>query len=145
MSPPGTHERPSLDLLLVEDDEVDVLAMRRALAACAPPHRLHVASDGQAALAVLRLRPVAAAARWLVLLDLNLPRMGGLELLAALRADAALASVPVVVLTTSGDGGDIRAAFRHQVAGFFRKPLDPAQAAATMSTITAYWTLSELP
>ena len=145
MSPHPASARPPLDLLLVEDDEVDVLAVRRALALCAPAHHLHVASDGQAALAALRRRPAAAGARWLVLLDLNLPRLGGLELLAALRADAALASVPVVVMTTSGDANDIRAAYRHQVAGFFSKPLDPAQAAATMSTITAYWTLSELP
>ncbi|MBA3939225.1 MAG: hypothetical protein H0X38_17390, partial [Planctomycetes bacterium] len=64
MSPHATGERAPLDLLLVEDDEVDVLAMRRALLQCALPHRLHVASDGQAALAVLRRRPVASGSRW---------------------------------------------------------------------------------
>ena len=99
----------SLHILLVDDDEVDVMNVRRALQrnqerglAVAT---LHVAGDGVEALELLRAGAIPAHRR-LVLLDLNMPRMNGLELLRALRANPDLAALPVVVLTTSDDEND---------------------------------------
>lgn len=130
-----------LTFLLVEDDEVDVTTIRRALALSGVAHRLLVASEGGAALAMLR----ASRTRTVVMLDLNLPGLGGLGLLRALRSDRDLSGVPVVVMTTSDDVRDVSAAYALHAAGFFRKPLEPARCLDAVRAIGAYWTESLLP
>lgn len=136
----------TLHILLVEDDEVDVMNVRRALLSCHLAHQLHVAASVDAGLATLRTRDEAGVrAAWLVLLDLNLPGSDGLVFLEQLRGTPALARLPVVVMTTSSDRRDIVHAFGHQVAGYFIKPLEPARFAATMDAIAVYWSLSEMP
>ena len=132
---------PPLTVLLVEDDEVDVATIRRALALSGIAHRLLVASEGGAALTMLR----AARTRTVVMLDLNLPGLGGLGLLRALRGDRDLCGVPVVVMTTSDDVRDVAAAYALHAAGFFRKPLEPARCIDAVRAIAAYWTESLLP
>lgn len=132
---------PPLTFLLVEDDEIDVATIRRALAQSGMAHRLLVASEGGAALMMLR----ASRTRTVVLLDLNLPGLGGLGLLRALRSDRDLCGVPVVVMTTSDDTRDIAAAYALHAAGFFRKPLEPARCLDVVRAIVAYWTESLLP
>lgn len=132
---------PPLTFLLVEDDEVDVATIRRALAQSGVAHRLLVASEGGMALTMLR----ASRARTVVLLDLNLPGLGGQGLLCALRADRELAGVPVVVMTTSDDARDVAAAYAAHAAGFFRKPLEPARCVEAVRAIATYWTESLLP
>jgi CheY-like chemotaxis protein len=138
----------SLHILLVDDDEVDVRNVRRALQrnherglAAAT---LHVAGDGVEALELLR-SGVIPARRRLILLDLNMPRMNGLELLRALRADPALAALPVVVLTTSDDERDKMEAYDLNVAGYLVKPVDFASTVALMAALETYWTVVELP
>ena len=94
-----------LNVLLVEDDEIDVENVRRAFRKHNITHPLWVAGNGIEALQMLRTGVVSAPRR-LILLDLNLPRMNGLEFLRALRKDPTLAGLPVVVLTTSNDERD---------------------------------------
>jgi CheY-like chemotaxis protein len=138
----------SLHILLVDDDEVDVRNVRRAiqrnqergLAATT----LHVAGDGVEALELLRAGAIPARRR-LVLLDLNMPRMNGLELLRALRADPELAALPVVVLTTSDDERDKMEAYDLNVAGYLVKPVDFASTVELMAALETYWTVVELP
>lgn len=130
-----------LTFLLVEDDEVDVATIRRALALSGVAHRLLVASEGGAALTMLR----ASHSRTVVMLDLNLPGLGGLGLLRALRSDRDLSGVPVVVMTTSDDVRDVATAYALHAAGFFRKPLEPAHCLDAVRAIAAYWTESLLP
>lgn len=136
-----------LPMLLVEDDEVDVLNVRRALAKAELGVALHVASDGVEALELLagprrdELEPFPK----LVLLDLNLPRMNGIELLQRIRDDAELRRLVVIALTTSDDERDVRAAFDLNVAGYLVKPIAFPSFVEVMSSVGRYWGESLLP
>lgn len=138
--PPGGAPRP-LELLLVDDNPGDVRLTREALKESGLPGALSVVCDGEQALAFLRRAgPHAAAPRPdLVVLDLNLPRVDGRQVLAALAADPALKDIPVVVLTTSkADRGSLRAyegpRFRYVV-----KPRELAEFVAVVRGLEEFW------
>lgn len=132
------------NVVLVDDDTVDVMNVRRAFAKARIEDPLFVAGDGLEALTLLRSGTVPAHRR-IVLLDLNMPRMSGLEFLRALRADAALAATPVVVLTTSDDQREISEAYRLHVAGYLLKPVTADSFLNLMDTLARYWSLMEMP
>jgi CheY-like chemotaxis protein len=113
-----------LDVLLVEDDPGDVLLAREAFAQSAISSQLHIAGDGEQAIAFLRRtgRYASAPRPGLILLDLNLPRRGGLEVLAELKADQDLKSIPVVVLTTSAAQDDILRSYQLHANAYVTKP-----------------------
>ena len=135
-----------LNILLVEDDEIDVMNVRRAFKKNNIANPLHVAGNGLEALAILRdPRSSISRDRRLILLDLNMPRMGGIEFLRELRADADLRSTPVVVLTTSNDDKDRVEAYNLNVAGYILKPVTLTNFIETMATLNKYWMLSEFP
>ena len=134
----------ALNILLVEDDEVDVMNVRRAFRAGGIGHVLHVAESADEALEMLRTGGVPRERR-LVLLDLNMPRMNGIEFLRALRADPELGLTPVVVLTTSNDDRDRVDAYNLNVAGYILKPVTFNNFCEAMSTLNKYWSLVELP
>lgn len=138
---------PPFHLLLVEDDEIDVLTIRRALAAAACELPLHIANNAEQALALLRggTSPGGERRRWLVLLDLNLPGMSGLELMRRVRGEPPIAGTTVVVMTTSADERDVRTAYGLHAVGYFIKPLDPMRLSAMLRAITAYWAASAMP
>lgn len=115
--------RESLDVLLVEDDPGDVLMTREAFEHRSPQHRLTVVNDGVSALELLRGTSVAGRPD-LVLLDLNLPRMDGREVLHELKSDPALASIPVVVLTTSESEEDVLRSYALHANAYVTKPVD---------------------
>jgi len=133
-----------LNLVLVEDDEVDVMNVRRALDRAHVTNPLWVANNGLEALELLRSGTVPHDRR-LVLLDLNMPRMNGIEFLRALRADPVLRSTPVVVLTTSDDERDKIQAYDLNVAGYLLKPVTFVNFVDVMSALNKYWALVELP
>lgn len=108
-------------LLLVEDDEVDVMAVRRALARHGGDLALTRARNGVEALEVLRRTGPGTVRPCLVLLDLHMPQMGGLEFLDALRGDPELRRTPVFMLTSSDEVDDRRAAYDRGVAGYIVK------------------------
>lgn len=139
----------TINILLVEDDEVDVMNVRRALHRNNIASSLYVASNGLEALAMLgRNNPqsiVIPAERRLVLLDLNMPKMGGIEFLQELRSDPALRLTPVVVLTTSDREQDRVQAYNLNVAGYLLKPVTFNQFIEVMATLNLYWTLCEMP
>lgn len=130
-------------IMLVEDDEVDVLTVKRSLRDLRVDNELLVAGNGEEALALLREaeRPRPA----LVLLDLNMPRMNGFEFLRVAREQSLLEGIPVVVLTTSRQDQDIFEGFKLNVAGYMVKPVDYRKFVEIMQAIDQYWTLSELP
>lgn len=132
------------NIVLVDDDEVDVLNVRRAFTRGHITNPLWVAGDGIEALALLRSGEVPAARR-LILLDINMPRMNGIEFLRALRADPALQPTPVVMLTTSNDDRDRVEAYRLNVAGYLLKPVTFSAFTELMAALDRYWTLVELP
>ncbi|WP_434387378.1 response regulator [Melittangium boletus] len=133
-----------LNILLVEDDSVDVMHVQRAFKKSNIQSVLHLAQDGQQALEMLRDGQVPATNR-LILLDLNMPRMNGLEFLSAIRSDPALSSTPVVVLTTSNDDRDRVQSYAHHVAGYLLKPVTSPAFVELMAALNAYWTRVELP
>jgi CheY-like chemotaxis protein len=134
----------ALNILLVEDDQVDVMNVRRAFEKNRIANPLYVADNGLAALDLLRSNTIPEERR-IVLLDLNMPRMNGLEFLRELRADQKLRSTVVIVLTTSNDERDKIDAYNLNVAGYLLKPVTFLNFIETMAAINKYWTLVELP
>ena len=133
-----------LNILLVEDDAVDVMNVKRAFARNHITNPLFVAGDGLEALQKLRSGEIPRDRR-MVLLDLSLPRMNGIEFLTEMRKDPELATIPVVVLTTSTDDGDRLEAFQLNVAGYLLKPVTFTAFCDLMTALNKYWTLVELP
>jgi two-component system, chemotaxis family, response regulator Rcp1 len=118
--------RDALDILLVEDNPGDVRLTREALREAGLACKLHVVHDGVEALAYLRCEPPFASASRpdLMLLDLNLPRKDGREVLAELKLDRRISSIPVVVLTTSRAHDDIQRAYELYASSYIVKPVN---------------------
>jgi CheY-like chemotaxis protein len=127
----------SAGILLIEDDRVDVMTVQRALRKNAIGNRLYVARTATEALAMLRgegverIEPLPA----LILLDLNLPQMSGIQFLDRLRADPALRHLPVIVVTSSNEPGDRAAAFRYEVDDYIVKPHSFDEFATAIRTV----------
>ena len=134
----------ALNILLVEDDEVDVMNVQRAFERNHLTNALYVAGNGLEALELLRGKTIPKERR-LILLDLNMPKMNGIEFLEALRADPELAKTPVVVLTTSNDDQDKIDAYNFNVAGYLLKPVTFSSFCERMATLDKYWAQVEMP
>ncbi len=135
---------PLLNILLVEDDDVDVMNVKRAFDKNHIMNPLYVAGNGLEALRMLRSGAVPMDRR-IVLLDLNMPRMNGIEFLQALRVDPELKATTVVVLTTSNNDRDKLEAYNLNVAGYLLKPVTFADFSELMVTLNKYWSLVEMP
>jgi CheY-like chemotaxis protein len=134
---------PQQHILLIEDDDIDAMTVRRTLKELGATNPLDRAFDGEGALAFLRDSQQPRPG--LILLDLNMPRMNGIEFLAEVKRDACLCRIPVVVLTTSSEEGDRVAAFSNSVAGYMVKPVDYPQFVGIMALIRDYWLTSVTP
>jgi chemotaxis family two-component system response regulator Rcp1 len=123
----GESSKP-LSILLVEDNEPDVFLVREVLRHCGFAYQLHVSTDGAQALAFLdRLEADAECADVsVVLLDLNLPKVPGLQVLEQIRKSRRCAAVPVVILTSSDSPSDLAAIQRLRATAYFKKPADVA-------------------
>ena len=130
-----------LNILLVDDDEVDAMTVKRCIHEFSSGVVLNHVLNGEEALAYLR--DASRPRPHVILLDMNMPRMNGTEFLAAVKQDAKLKSIPVVVLTTSKSEADRAAAFGHGIAGYMVKTVGHKQFAHLVRTICEYWTLSE--
>ncbi|MFB9317051.1 response regulator [Cryptosporangium minutisporangium] len=130
-----------IEVLVVDDDAGDVLMIEEALSAHEVPSRLHVVSDGVEALSFLRREdPHADAPRpQLILLDLNMPRMDGREVLAAVKSDEELRSIPVVVLTTSALDEDVLRSYELRANAFVTKPVDLDQFTTIVQQIESFY------
>jgi len=130
-------------ILLVEDDNVDTMTVTRAL------KEIHVSNNiinvGNGIEALEYLRNENNETPCIILLDLNMPKMNGIEFLEVVKHDERLKMIPVVVLTTSKEEQDKVDSFRLSVAGYMIKPVDYRQFVEVVRTINVYWTLSELP
>ena len=142
-------ENRIMNILLVEDDEVEVMKVKRAFKKNKINNPLYLASNGLEALEMLRTQnqqpPIVPPQRRLILLDLNMPKMNGLEFLQELRKDPELKVTPVIVLTTSDEDKDKVEAYNLNVAGYILKPVDFSIFAEAIATLNKYWTLSEMP
>ena len=133
-----------LNILLVEDDEVDVLNVRRAFQKNHITNPLFTATNGIEALEQLRSGAIPRDRR-IILLDLNMPQMNGIEFLKELRGDPQLKPTPVIVLTTSNDDRDRIEAYNLNVAGYLLKPVTFSNFCEVMAALNKYWALVELP
>lgn len=151
---PDRHEHPEPDvvqILLIEDDDIDAEIVRRAFASRRIANPLHRAGDGVAALEMLRgsstngltLTPLARP--FLILLDLNMPRMNGIEFLHTLRDDPLLHDSLVFVLTTSDDDRDKVAAYARHVAGYLVKSRVGDDFVELVNMLECYWRYVEFP
>jgi chemotaxis family two-component system response regulator Rcp1 len=130
-----------IDILLVEDNAGDVELAREALDDCKLHNRLHAVDDGEKAMAFLRRQdPYAEAPRPdLILLDLNLPRKDGREVLAEVKADDSLKSIPVVILTTSRAEEDVLESYNLHANCYITKPMGLDQFMHVVKSIQDFW------
>lgn len=130
-------------VLLVEDDNVDAMTVKRAFKDLKLTNHLVHHVNGEEALTYLQGSD--AGIPCVILLDLNMPRMNGIEFLKVIKKDDELKQIPVIVLTTSNEECDVVESFRLCVAGYIVKPVDYKKFVEAIRTIDLYWTLSELP
>ena len=141
----------SLIILLVEDNPRDVRLIQRAFDKAHFPHDLHIVRDGEEALSYLRgegayAEPSTAPRPDLVLLDLNLPRMSGHDVLRQCKQDDHLKQIPIVVLTTSGHDDDIRRAYEAGANAYLLKPVEFARFTEVIQQLSTFWLdVVELP
>lgn len=138
-----TNDRTT-NILLVDDDEVGRINVRRAFDKGKITNPLFYAEDGLQALEILR-GDTFPHERRLVLLDMHMPRMNGLEFLRALRSDPDLRATSVVMLTASEEDRDRAEAYGFNVAGYLIKPVRLAAFVELMTALNRYWALTEMP
>jgi CheY-like chemotaxis protein len=131
--------RTKRTIMLVEDDSVDAMTVVRALKEIKVSNPLYVAANGEEGLEYLNANPAPG----LILLDLNMPRMGGLEFLQTIKADQKFRKIPVVVLTTSTAMQDREASFECSAAGYMIKPVEYRKFVEIIRVIDSYWSTSE--
>jgi len=135
-----------LSILLVEDDEVDVMNVQRAFRKNNIANPLVVANNGVEALRILREANSRQHAKFkVVILDLNMPKMGGIEFLQEVRADPVLKPLNVFVMTTSNEESDKVAAYNLNIAGYILKPLSFDSFVQAISVLNHFWQLCERP
>ena len=130
-------------ILLTEDDRIDTMTVKRALKDLKVTNELVHRANGEEALEYLRNETNKKPC--VILLDLNMPKMNGIEFLRIAKADEMLKKIPIVVLTTSQQEQDVVESFNLGVAGYIVKPADYKKFVEAIKTINLYWTLSELP
>ncbi|MDQ3365100.1 MAG: response regulator [Myxococcota bacterium] len=133
-----------IHLLLVEDDDLDVMNVHRALAHAPEVASITVARDGLEALKLLRAGELPME-RLVLVIDLRMPRMSGIDMLKEVRGDPRLKRMPAVVLTTSDDPHDRAAAYGLGAAGYFVKPAAPGKFRQIMDAMRSYWSVVEFP
>ncbi|MCK4336414.1 MAG: response regulator [Candidatus Aminicenantes bacterium] len=134
---------PNKPILLVEDDLVDQMTVKRSLKELNVSNRLVIANNGEEALFYLNDEKYQKPA--IILLDMNMPKMNGLEFLEIVKNDDELKKIPVIVLSTSKADSDRINSFNLGVAGYMIKPVDYKKFVDVIKTIHMYWKLSELP
>ncbi len=134
-----------VNILLVEDDEIEAEAVMRSFQKQALPNEITVAQDGMEALGMLRDQAQWRTNPYMILLDLNMPRMSGIEFLHEIRQDAELKRSIIFVLTTSNRDEDKLAAYNHQVAGYLVKSHLGDDFQQLTEILHVYWRTIEFP
>ena len=130
-------------ILLVEDDDVDAMGITRGFEKQAIANKIIHAKDGREALNLLQENQITMP--YVILLDLNMPRMSGLEFLAELRKDETLRNSVVFILTTSRNDEDIVSSYQHCIAGYFLKTDSGIGFKSIVNLLNNYWQIVQLP
>ena len=129
-----------LRILLIEDDEIEILKFERILSTFTQQHQQITARNGEQALTLLENESDLAD---LILLDLNMPKMNGLEFLTILKGNKSLHHIPVVILTTSNNQKDVIESYRIGIAGYIMKPLKYEDYQSHIKILIDYWSINQ--
>lgn len=135
---------------MVDDDQVDIMTVQRAFKVNNIINPLYIVGNGREALDYLKQEgkcknPKTSPRPGIILLDLNMPIMNGIEFLKIVKSDGELKKIPVIVLTTSKEENDRVESFNLSVAGYIIKPVEFEKFVEAVRVLNLYWTLSELP
>lgn len=130
-----------LKVLLIEDDTIEVMKMHRALSTLKEDHSIIEANNGEMALSILEKKDQLPD---IILLDLNMPKINGIEFLSILKKDDRLKYIPTVILTTSNNQRDLLACYNLGIAGYVLKPLKYEEYVEKISRLMSYWSINEL-
>lgn len=130
-----------MHILLIEDDNIEIMKLQRTVAKLGLNHKITEAKNGEAALEVLRSGNTLPD---IVLLDLNMPRMSGMEFLKILKDDEVLQYLPTIILTTSENRVDLVGCYKIGIAGYIIKPLKYEDYQDKLGKVLAYWEVNEL-
>lgn len=130
-----------LKVMLIEDDMIEVMKLNRTIGKLKLKHKIIEANNGEDALNLLSEKDNVPD---LILLDLNMPKINGIEFLGILKNDENLKHIPTVILSTSDHQKDLHECFKIGVSGYVLKPLKYEEYAKNIETILAYWSINEL-
>ena len=130
-----------MDVLLIEDDTIEVMKLERTLSKVDTKHYIIKATNGEEALKILKSGDKLPD---IILLDLNMPRMSGIEFLEILKADAIMQYLPTIILTTSENRADLLKCYQLGIAGYVIKPLKYEDYESKMKTVLEYWSINQL-
>ena len=131
----------TLKVLLIEDDMIEVMKLNRAVSSLGLNHKIIEANNGEEALKILNEKEEVPD---IILLDLNMPKINGIEFLSILKKDAALKYIPTVILTTSNNQRDLIECYEIGIAGYVLKPLKYEEYVSKIEKLLAYWSINEL-
>ena len=131
----------SLNVLLIEDDIIEVMKLNRAISKFESKHKIIEANNGEEALKILEVKDNLPD---IILLDLNMPKINGIEFLSILKNDETLKYIPTIILTTSNNQRDLLECYKIGVAGYILKPLKYEEYVSKIEKLLAYWGENEL-
>lgn len=131
----------SLKILLIEDDIIEVMKFKRVLSNLQFNHTIIEANNGEEALKLLNLKDQMPN---IILLDLNMPKIDGIEFLSGLKKIDSFSHIPTVVLTTSSNYKDLKECYKIGIAGYILKPLDYEKYVNKIESLFNYWAMNEL-
>lgn len=131
----------SLNIFLIEDDKIEVMKLNRTISSLNLNHNIIEANNGEDALKILENKDKLPD---IILLDLNMPKINGLEFLETLKADDVLRYIPTIILTTSSNKKDLLECYKLGIAGYVLKPLTYEDYVLKMGKILNYWSINEL-
>ncbi len=131
----------SIEILLIEDDVIEVMKLQRTITSLQLNYKIIKALNGEEALTILKERDKLPD---IILLDLNMPKINGLEFLSILKNTKSLKHIPTIILTTSNNNADLLECYKHGIAGYILKPLKYEDYASKIKSILSYWSINEL-
>lgn len=131
----------ALNILLIEDDEIEVMKFNRVLSGLKSNHKIIEANNGEEAIEILKVKEVVPD---IIVLDLNMPKINGIEFLGVLKADDYLKYIPAIILTTSNNHKDVLECYRIGIAGYVLKPLKYEDYVDRITKLIEYWSINEL-
>ena len=130
-----------LKILLIEDDAIEIMKLNRAVSSLLSEPEIIEANNGEDALNVLKERNIIPN---IILLDLNMPKINGIEFLRILKNDEELKHIPTIILTTSDNKKDLLACYEIGIAGYITKPLKYQDYVTRIDVLLSYWSINEL-